>query len=454
MSSMSHRGPPATRQASVDREIAAESARFWQTTTDRLAREINIGWWFAAWLPWAVAIGLGGTFAMLFVRWRGGSPGLVWLGIAAALLTAAAAAWRRGRGRFESLASARVRLEEAFGLKARLTAATAGVGSWPDPPSPPLADWPVRWRWRQPCGWAAAVTALLVLAAWVPMADARVRRGHPIETPPDAGAVARWLDELARERAVDERSLERVRARIDEILQRPDREWYGTASLEAAGTLKEQTAAELRALAENLARAEQAAAALEAATEAVPQEVREALAKDLRLAALALELGDFKPPADLAELLRGAEGREAGDLTPGECRGLCRQLRENREALRRALAESGDLDLAATPMAGEQPGGLPGQGGVCRGRGDAELTRGQEHDLGTTRKERVGQPLDPRRAAPADLLAVVDGEHEIDAAAYTGPQAGGAAREGDGGTAAVVDLLAPAEQAVVRRFFE
>ena len=75
----------AARTGSIDREIAAASARFWQAATARLAREINFGWWLAGWLPWAVAIGLAGTFAMLFVRWRGGAPGLVWAGIAAAL---------------------------------------------------------------------------------------------------------------------------------------------------------------------------------------------------------------------------------------------------------------------------------------------------------------------------------------------------------------------------------
>ena len=115
------------RRDAIAAEIDAEAASFWQAAVTRLAREINLGWWLAGWLPWAVAVGLVGTFAMLYPRLRGGHPGLVWTGIVLALAAGAIVAWRRSRDRFETAASARVRLEEALGLKARLTAASAGV---------------------------------------------------------------------------------------------------------------------------------------------------------------------------------------------------------------------------------------------------------------------------------------------------------------------------------------
>ncbi len=456
-----HRDWPgsAARQGSVDRELNAELGTFWQAAAARLAREINLGWWLAGWLPLAVATGLVGTFAMLYARYRGVHTGWVWAALGAALAAAAVASWWQGRSRFESLASARVRLEEALSLKARLTAAASGVGGWPDRPAGGVIDWPVRWRWQRLLGWAAGVAALLAVAARVPVSGLQPARGHVIEKPTDARLVEQWLDAVRREKAVEERSVERVRERIAELMERPTEQWYEHASLEAAGNLKEQTAADLKEMLENLAQAEQAAAKLQEMTDAVPQELREALAKDLKLAALALEMGAFKPPADLAEMLRAMEGRDLGDLTPAECRGLCRklgkQLAQNRESLERALADAPGLDLDGIPMAGEGmlvP--LPGEGDIQRGRGDAELTLGAEHDLGTKRKEKVSQPLDPDRAAPDELLAVVDGEHEIDEAAYDGPQAGGTAKAGDGGSAVQVDALLPAEQAAVRRFFE
>jgi hypothetical protein len=448
----------ARRPDGIDREINAEAGRFWQSAAARLAREINLGWWLAGWLPWAVATGLVGTVAMLAARYRGLHPGWIWAAVVAVLAAAAVAAWWRGRSRFETPASARVRLEESLGLKARLTAAAAGVGSWPDRPAGGAVDWPVRWRWQRPLGWVAGVAALLAIAARVPVSGLQPARGHVIEKPTDARLVEQWLDAVRREEAVEERSLERVRERIAELMERPTEQWYEHASLEAAGNVKEQTAADLQEMLENLAKAEEAAAKLKEMTEAVPQELRAALARDLKLAALALEMGGFKPPADLAEMLRAMEGRDLADLTPAECRGLCkklgRRLAQNREALERALAECPGLDLDGIPMAGAGMLMLPGEGGISRGRGDAELTLGAEHDLGTRRKEKVSQPLDPERAAPDELLAVVEGEHEIDETAYTGPQAGGTARAGDGGSAAQVDALLPAEQAAVRRFFE
>lgn len=437
------------REDDVAREMAAASAGFWQSTTRRLAGEINFGWWLAAWMPMAVAIGLVGMFAMLLVRWRGGHSGSVFVALVVALGAAAIAAWWRGRSRFETIASARVRLEESLGLKARLTAASAGVGSWPARPVDAAFVWPVRWRWQQPLGWVAAIAVLLMLAARVPVADPGSSKTYSIEKPPDARVVEQWMDALRREEAVDEKSVERVRDRIAELMERPTEDWYEHASLEAAGTLKEQTAAELAELMENLAKAEAAAAQLREMTEAIPQDLREALAKDLKLAALALEMGGFKPPADLAELLRELQGRELAELTPGECEGLCEKLGENRELLLRALADSPELNLDALAMLA-----VPGAGGLQRGRADAELTLGEEHDLKTTRKEKVDQALDPQRAAPDELLAVVDGEHDIDETAYTGPTSGGTAKEGDGGMSVEVDSLLPAEQKVVRRFFE
>jgi hypothetical protein len=433
----------------VAREMAAASAGFWQSATRRLAREINFGWWLAAWMPMAVAIGLVGLFAMLLVRWRGGHAGFALGGIVTALAAAAGVAWWRGRRRFESVESARVRLEESLGLKARLTAASAGIGSWPSRPPDAAFVWPVRWRWQQPVGWIVVLTVLLMLAARVPVADPSAAKTFAIEKPRDARVVEQWIDALRREEAVDERSVERVRDRIAELMERPTEDWYEHASLEAAGTLKEQTAAELQALMENLAKAEAAAAQLREMTEAVPQALRDALAKDLKLAALALEMGGFKPPADLAELLRELQGRELADLTPAECQGLCEKLGANRELLLRALADSPELDLDGLAMVG-----VPGAGGIERGRADAELKLGEQHDLKTSRKEKVNQALDAERAAPDELLAVVDGDHDIDETAYTGPTTGRAAKEGDGGTSVEIDSLLPAEQKVVRRFFE
>ena len=79
--------------------------------------------------PTALAIGIAGTFALLWARWQALElVPFAWGAIGVALVLAAVAAWFQSRPRFESVASARVLLEERLGLHARLSSAAAGVG--------------------------------------------------------------------------------------------------------------------------------------------------------------------------------------------------------------------------------------------------------------------------------------------------------------------------------------
>ncbi|MFM8892564.1 MAG: hypothetical protein ACKOTB_13255, partial [Planctomycetia bacterium] len=155
----------------TERESDAAHRRVWQAAVRRLTAEINVGWWLSLAVPLASAVGLLGLFAVLLARWRWPtSLPLVGGGIAAGLVAAGLAAWWRTRRRFESEATARVRLEHALSLDARLSAATAGIGSWPAPPADMRSRWPVTWQWRRPTGMIAATAGLLALAWWVPIA--------------------------------------------------------------------------------------------------------------------------------------------------------------------------------------------------------------------------------------------------------------------------------------------
>lgn len=476
---------PGPGTDAVSQELNAEAARFWHAAVRRLTVEINIGWWLSAWLPLAAVIGMVGMVVMLYGRWRAAEAGgWVWAGIGTALAAAAIAAWWRARDRFESAAAARVRLEETLGLNARLTAATAGVGPWPGPMPRRSMVWPVTWRWQRPTALAGCLAALLLLAWWIPIAGAGATRKHVIEKPTDARMVEQWIDELRREAVIDERSADEVGKKIKELTERPAEQWYEHASLEAAGTLKEQTAAGMREMAENAAAAERAAAGLQSLQESMPAPLRESLAKDLASALKALELGDFKPAGDLAKLLGELAPVDLGQLTPEQLAALAKRLAANRKSLMAALAnckgfDLGDVEGWCEECSGCKPcgecagckegkacrktcstcgrcmGGRPGRGGLSRGRADAEMSFGERNDLATTRVEKIRQEIDAERAAPDEVLAVVDGEHEVDEAAYAGPRAGGGiASDGDGGVAVQVDMLLPAEQSAVRRFFE
>ena len=463
----------------------SESARFWQRATRRLSRQINLGWWLSGWLPMAAVIGLGGMVAMLYARWRAaGTTAWVWSGILAAFSTAAIVAWWRSRPRFESQAASRVRLEEALGLHARLTAANAGVGSWPARPSPTERRWPVAWQWQRPAAAVAFIAAMLGLAAWVPIAGAGSSRTHTIEKPTDARMVEQWIEELETAELIDERSADEVDRRIKELTERPAEEWYEHASLEAAGTLKDQTASAMQELAENVAAAERAASALQSMQASLPQPLRESLAKDLAAAIKAIELGEIQPAGDLAKLLGELRPADLGELSPEQLAALAKRLAANRAALHATLAKCKGFNLAEVDgwceecsgcepcgecegckegkacrkrcsKCGRCAAGLPGRGGINRGRGDAELSFGEKNDLGTTRVDKIRQEIDAKRAVPDEVVAVVDGEHDVDESAYTGPKdGGGIASEGDGGAAVQIDTLLPAEQSAVKRFFE
>lgn len=462
----------------IDTNLARDpSAAHWERRARLLAAEINVGWWLSSWLPTALVIGIAGTFALLWARWQAVElVPFAWGAIGVALVVAGVTAWFQSRPRFESVGSARVLLEERLGLHARLSSAAAGVGDWPGRRIDLDGRWPVRIRATRPVMLLALVGTMLAAAMAIPVADAGAFRRRSIEAPADAEIVSKWIDELQREKAIDERSAGAVQERIEEILERPRDAWYEHATLEAAGTLREQTAAELAALARNLAAAEQAAASL-AASPAGSEKQRDSRA--LAAAARQLALGGMRPAGDAGEKL-GKEAAEAlADLSPEQLRELAAALRANRSKLKAALAKAANFDLAALGPESDCEGCKPcgtckecrdgkpckkgacaacsraGRGGINRGPGEALMKAGTEEDLGATRRELVTAPTDIERSAAGELLDVVDAEHAVDESAYAGPQAGGnIAPTADGGGPSRVDNLLPREQDAVRRFFK
>jgi len=458
---------------------APANAAHWERRARLLAAEINAGWWLSSWLPTALVIGIAGTFALLWARWQAVElVPFAWGAIGVALILAGVAAWFTSRPRFESVASARVLLEERLGLHARLSSAAAGVGDWPGRRIDLDGRWPVRIRATRPVLLLALVGAMLAAAMAIPVADAGAFRRRSIEAPADAEIVSKWIDELQREKAIDERSAGAVNDRIEEILERPRDAWYEHATLEAAGTLREQTAAELAALARNLAAAEQAAADLAAAPSAAGTE-KQRSSQALAAAARQLALGGMRPAGDAGATL-GKEAAEAlADLSPEQLRELAAALRANRSKLKAALARAANFDLDALGPESDCEGCKPcgtckecrdgkpckqgacaackksGRGGINRGPGEAPMKAGKEEDLGATRRELVTAPTDVERSAAGELLDVVDAEHAVDESAYAGPQTGGSiAPTADGGGPSRVDNLLPREQDAVRRFFK
>lgn len=435
-----------------------QPARFWQSAVRSLARRVNLGWWLERWVGWVLAVALLGAVAVIFVRWM---PLIelrwVWIALAASLVCCALIAWVTVRRRFESTAAARVRLEDALRLKTRLTAAEAGVGEWPAPVE--RIAWPVRWQWQRPLGVLGISAIMLALAAWVPISQRAVAKQRVIEKPSAVKEVEQWMQNLKQEQAAEEKSLDEVEKKIAEMLQRPAENWYEHGSLEAADNLKDQTAEMLRQLADNLADAERAASALKAAGDAMPQEAKDAVGKELANAAQGLRTGGIKPNEQLLKQLQQmAAAQGMGELTKEQIEALAQQLKENAKALAEALKNSPELKLGEClgnclkPGEGEKPG----KGGINRGPGTAPLSFAKnETNLDTKKTEALQSQLDAQRLAPGDALGVSDGKHEVDKNAYNGPQQGGTIQNtGDGGAAVWQNSLLPSEREALKRYFK
>lgn len=435
-------------------------ARFWQSATRSLARRVNLGWWLERWMGWVLGAALTGAVAVLFVRWM---PLVelrwVWAALGGLVVFGAIIAWLTVRRRFESTEAARVRLEDALNLKTRLSAAEAGVGDWPQPVE--RIAWPVRWQWRRPLGVLGISAFMLTLAAWVPVSQKALAKQRVIEKPSAVKEVEKWMENLKQEQAAEEKSLDEVEKKIADMLKRPAENWYEHGSLEAADNLKDQTAEQLRQLAENLGDAERAASALKAAGDAMPQEAKDAVGRELASAAQGLRTGGIKPNEQLLKQLQQmAAAQGMGELTKEQLEALAKQLQANAKALAEALKNSPELKLGECLgnclKPGEGEGDKPGQGGINRGPGTAPLTFAKdETNLDTKKTEALQSKLDVARLAPGDVLGVSDGKHEVDKNAPAAPQQGGTIQNtGDGGAAVWQNSLLPSEREALKRYFK
>ena len=307
---------------------------------------------------------------------------------------------------------------------------------------------------------------VLVLAAWIPITQRASAKQRMIEKPSAVKEVEKWIEQLKEEQAAEEKSLEEVDKKISDMLKRPSENWYEHGSLEAADNLKDQTAELLRQLADNLADAERAASALKAAGDAMPQEAKDALEKELNNALQALRTGGIKPSEQLLKQMQQAQSQCQGGqckLSKEDLSKMSKQLQENAKKLAEALKNCPELNLSqcmgnclgTKPGEGEE-GDKPGRGGISRGPGAAPLSFSQnETDLGTKKTETLPSQLDFQRMAPGDVLGVSNGQHDVDKNAFNGPQQGGAIQNsGDGGAAVWQNSLLPSEREALKRYFK
>lgn len=453
--------------------------RHWETAVKDLARRVNFASWLERVAPLFFALGVGAGFAaygLRRVRWDSSEAWAWWCGaLVLGGVAVSAWAWWRARAGFFGEDDARTLLEHRLNLDSSLSAAAAGVGAWPAPrPLPPT----LRWRGPAIVGWLLGAASLAVAGALLPVpARAPFDRVHATEKPPALAQTEEWLQQLAEEKVAQPEDVDKLAEQARGLGERTPEERYSHSALEAADTLRSQTAQAIRGLGSNL---EDAAAALEALEQPAGR------LSDQELGAVAARLGEALrglqegPLSAREELMKklGSAANAAGlrSLSPEQAAQLRQQLAKAGRAATGVLGASGAGASVATAdpnrpvrVGGKCGGkcsasrnGEPCDGGcehgsgiVSRGPGHAPLMfRDEASAAGEGNTETVNAD-DLSRAALGELLGMERGEHEFDPKSSSGPTAAGAvAAPAQGGEVVWVDRLTPREKAALKEFFK
>lgn len=447
-------------------------ARFWKRRIARIRRRANFGWWFEILGPALLLFGVITGCAVLYLRstawfepgdaavrrfaWIAGGAGL------AVLLVS----WAIARGRFLTTSQAMVRLEARLRLHNALTAASQGLAPWP--PVPEQLKNADGWGWNWPRLILPPVfTAFLVVVPFLlPVRPAEGVQARPHE-PMAWQEMEKWLDELKDEKVADPEKLDEIAKQIDQLRQNPPEEWFNHSNLEASDSLRESLERSLSELERNTAEAGLTLSALAKFGSQMSPDAADRLSKEFSEALQGLETGSMPLNKEMLSELQKLTPDGLKKLDPQAAKALAQKLSQNREALQRMMAEcknpgtgkEGPLsEEEIMRMLGELPGEGEGEGfgkgGIGRGRGDAPMYHeDEESNLGTKNIEKVGND-DLTRAAPGDVLGVIETKQEIDKTP-TGPQGGGSVNSaGKGGGRVWESDLLPSEKAVLNRFYK
>jgi len=451
---------------------ATAPRQFWDNTSARLARRVNLAGWLDRFSPAVFAAGSAAAVALYALRRADGPWWWGALALTLAVTVAAVVAWRRARSGFFTPTDARVLLEYQLGLDAGLSAAADGVAPWPTPA--PHA-WVLRWHAPETLAWLAGALALVTASLWLPVPAGADFGGQPVEPPPALAATEALLREAAKLATVDPVAIQNFTQRAQELAQKSPSAQYSHSSLEAADALQAQTAAALQELAHNF---DQAAAALAPMAEpgtALSDTQRGALAENLASALRGLREGGLSANQSLLQQLATTSSAAGlGQLSAAQAAQLASQMGAAGQGVHGVLGAAGAGAMVAGAGTGTgqgsgqgqgngpgqsgrhglNPGNGFGSGGPGGGGGTGPLTFGEKPSQAGDGTAQGLNGTDLSRAALGDRLETTSGTHEVDPTKAVGPiSAGAVAAPAGGGEAVWIDRLTPAERAALKNFF-
>jgi hypothetical protein len=442
-----------------------DNKRYWMQQAAKLSRRINLAWFLdgfagplliAAVTGSVLVLGIRREFPELHPAISGGSLAGIFLVLGLIVL-------KQASRRFESPAQALVRIEASQGMNSALSAASAGIVPWPERPKN-LSE---SLNWHLPKTLAPPAVALIFLAIGmlVPMKIKSVDGSQAARQPQAWSELDSQLEQLGEDAMVDEKYLEDMKERLDQLRAQKEEQWFSHASLEATDSLKEAHQSSIEDLQQDLAQAADAIKELTKASQELNSEQKQKLAEKFEDAMQGIQNGAMKPNQELLDQLSKLDPKELGNLNPEQLR----QLKENMENLQESLKEGceGQGEDWADQLLGENGEGEcqgegEGEDGDGNGPGNGGINRGPGHDPNILKNPKdaldVGdlaalEAKDLSRALPGDLLQLQDGKHSVDQKTST-LSSGGQAAKGAGGDRVWKESLNPDEQRALKNYFK
>lgn len=448
----------------------------WHLLAGRLSRKINFAWWlqYVAHPLWIGSLLI--SALILCARRAQALPSTATTSsvVFALFGLISIAAWWRARRHFETIQQAMVRLEAALSLDSQLSAASAGIRPWPEPPK--KADCPLHWQYRRAIAPPIAAIVLVTLAAAIPLSHSRITPAKPDE-PQAWSRTEAELDQWEQSETISPESITEIREKIADLRAQDPQEWFSHASMEATDHLRQEFKTDARNLAQEM---KQAVTALETLRQnsTLNEKERARTAEEFAQAVEAMQKGGMKPNPKLMEQMKQLDPQKLQQLSPEQQKQLQKQLQQSAQQLDPSTQGKGEgadewLDelLADGSHPNDQPGqgqegdqgegkgdgkgkGKNGKGGVVRGPGhDPNLFGKSSRDLESQNHQAL-QSQDLSRASLGDLIELQNDSHTPDTSATTLRQGGAVSDAGKGGDRVWRESLAPNEQKTLKKFFK
>lgn len=445
----------------------------WLSKSTKVARGINLAWWLETIAAPLVIIGIAGAAALLLVRHL--LPGVSLIELSAwtggSLIIVSLVSWLVAKRHFETPESSMVRIEETMEMGNALSAARAGVRSWP--PLPAKVDTGFTWNWPRIVVPPLAAITLLAGGLFIPVKASSNGTNSAKSEPQAWERIEADLERLEREDNIDENYIEETRKQLEELRSTDEDEWFSHSSLEATDALEQKHNSELNKLERDLDVASRTLGSLQEQNGKLPKNRKDALTEQFDQALQGLQNGALKPNEELLEQLKNLDPQNLGQLNQDQVD----QLRENLEKAKQACKDckgngnggpsdefidallDGDQPMGGEPNQGNQEGPEGeeqegGRGGIDRGPGHSGGVLGDKSDPLASGDLETLKAKDLSNSLPGDLLQLQDSAHDASTDPVK-PQSGGSiGSTGAGGDRVWRESLDPEEQKTIKRFFE